>query len=61
MIAAAKQRPADQVEPLVVARNVHKSFGDNEVLKGIDLDVCRERPLSSWDLPAPGNPLSCGA
>jgi len=24
---------------LVVARNVHKSYGDNEVLKGIDLDV----------------------
>ncbi|NIX76668.1 amino acid ABC transporter ATP-binding protein [Microvirga terricola] len=28
-----------QAEPLVKARNVHKSFGDNEVLKGIDLDV----------------------
>ena len=25
--------------PLVSARNVHKSFGHNEVLKGIDLDV----------------------
>ena len=25
--------------PMVVARNVHKSFGDNEVLKGIDLEV----------------------
>ncbi|MGO4573646.1 amino acid ABC transporter ATP-binding protein [Microvirga sp. 2TAF3] len=25
--------------PLVRARNVHKSFGENEVLKGIDLDV----------------------
>jgi polar amino acid transport system ATP-binding protein len=25
--------------PLVSARNVHKSFGSNEVLKGIDLDV----------------------
>jgi polar amino acid transport system ATP-binding protein len=24
---------------LVTARNVHKSYGDNEVLKGIDLDV----------------------
>ncbi|CAM3573681.1 MULTISPECIES: amino acid ABC transporter ATP-binding protein [Rahnella] len=24
---------------LVVARNVHKSYGDNEVLKGIDLEV----------------------
>ncbi len=27
------------VEPLVRARNVHKSFGPLEVLKGIDLDV----------------------
>ncbi|HWQ09316.1 MAG TPA: ATP-binding cassette domain-containing protein, partial [Holophaga sp.] len=26
-------------KPLVRARNVHKSFGSNEVLKGIDLDV----------------------
>lgn len=26
-------------EPLVRARNVQKSYGDNEVLKGIDLDV----------------------
>lgn len=26
-------------EPLVRARNVRKSYGDNEVLKGIDLDV----------------------
>ena len=31
--------PATAPEPLVRARNVHKSFGDNEVLKGIDLDV----------------------
>ncbi|PLR39692.1 ectoine/hydroxyectoine ABC transporter ATP-binding protein EhuA [Chimaeribacter californicus] len=27
------------VRPLVQARNVHKSYGDNNVLKGIDLDV----------------------
>lgn len=27
------------VQPLVQARNVQKSYGDNEVLKGIDLDV----------------------
>ena len=30
---------APNVHPLVRARNVHKSFGANEVLKGIDLDV----------------------
>lgn len=29
----------DLNQPLVQARNVHKRFGDNEVLKGIDLDV----------------------
>lgn len=27
------------IQPLVRARNVQKSYGDNEVLKGIDLDV----------------------
>ncbi|MFP3449302.1 ATP-binding cassette domain-containing protein, partial [Pseudomonas sp. SIMBA_067] len=26
-------------EPLVCARNVQKNYGDNQVLKGIDLDV----------------------
>ena len=35
----ASQAAAAAIEPLVRARNVHKSFGDNEVLKGIDLDV----------------------
>jgi polar amino acid transport system ATP-binding protein len=28
-------------EPLVRAEQVHKSFGANEVLKGVDLDVAR--------------------
>lgn len=28
-----------ETQPLVRARNVQKSYGDNEVLKGIDLDV----------------------
>jgi polar amino acid transport system ATP-binding protein len=37
-VAATKVIPATN-EPLVRARNVHKSFGDNEVLKGIDLHV----------------------
>lgn len=26
-------------EPLIKIRDLHKSFGDNQVLKGIDLDV----------------------
>lgn len=30
---------AETGKPLVRARNVHKRFGDNEVLKGIDMDV----------------------
>lgn len=30
---------SDEQAPLVIARNVHKSYGENEVLKGIDLDV----------------------
>ena len=33
------QPSTESQSPLVVARNVHKSYGDNEVLKGIDLDV----------------------
>ena len=33
------QPTLESQSPLVVARNVHKSYGDNEVLKGIDLDV----------------------
>ncbi|QMV52547.1 amino acid ABC transporter ATP-binding protein [Ewingella americana] len=33
------QHTLESQAPLVVARNVHKSYGDNEVLKGIDLDV----------------------
>ena len=33
------QQTLESQSPLVVARNVHKSYGDNEVLKGIDLDV----------------------
>ena len=39
MSALLQTAPETTVEPLVRARNVHKSFGDNEVLKGIDLDV----------------------
>jgi ABC-type histidine transport system ATPase subunit len=27
------------MEPMVVARNVHKRYGEIEVLKGIDLEV----------------------
>ena len=33
------QPTLESQSPLVVARNVHKSYGDNEVLKGIDLEV----------------------
>ena len=38
MLAAGTELEAG-LRPLVIARNVHKSFGENEVLKGIDLDV----------------------
>ncbi|KAB0266387.1 amino acid ABC transporter ATP-binding protein [Microvirga brassicacearum] len=39
MTAPIPTKAITAARPLVVARNVHKSFGDNEVLKGIDLDV----------------------
>ena len=45
MISTATERKNDETpmgeSPVVVARNVHKSFGRLEVLKGIDLDVRR--------------------
>jgi polar amino acid transport system ATP-binding protein len=39
MTAALSINAVEAVEPLVQARNVHKAFGEVEVLKGIDLDV----------------------
>ncbi|GAB3626710.1 Glutamine transport ATP-binding protein GlnQ [Pandoraea terrae] len=40
MNSITNQSPTpSETRPLVRARNVHKRFGDNEVLKGIDLDV----------------------
>jgi polar amino acid transport system ATP-binding protein len=39
MTAALSINRVQAVEPLVQARNVHKAFGEVEVLKGIDLDV----------------------
>ncbi len=39
MNAALKPVQAPDAAPLVCARNVHKSFGSNEVLKGINMDV----------------------
>jgi polar amino acid transport system ATP-binding protein len=39
MSAVAETIVPVTTDPLVQARNVHKSFGSNEVLKGIDLDV----------------------
>ncbi|WP_305883663.1 amino acid ABC transporter ATP-binding protein [Alsobacter ponti] len=38
-LSRASLAPDTVAAPLVRARNVHKSFGANEVLKGIDLDV----------------------
>lgn len=37
---------ADTSLPMVIAKNVHKSFGHNEVLKGIDLEVARGSVVS---------------
>jgi polar amino acid transport system ATP-binding protein len=39
MTAAVEKNVPAVGEPVVRARNVHKAFGANEVLKGIDLDV----------------------
>jgi len=41
--AVATNPPAEL--PIVLARNVHKSFGDTEVLRGIDLEVARGEVL----------------
>lgn len=40
-MSADNQTSPDTTEPVVVATDVHKSFGDLEVLKGIDLHVDR--------------------
>lgn len=40
------QRPLDAIgegEPIISFRNVHKSFGDKHILRGIDLDIDRGR------------------
>jgi polar amino acid transport system ATP-binding protein len=39
MMAALKTANEGETAPLVRARDVHKAFGPNKVLKGIDLDV----------------------
>jgi polar amino acid transport system ATP-binding protein len=36
---AASALPAGTTDPVVRLEGVHKSFGDNEVLRGIDLEV----------------------
>ncbi|WP_125775542.1 amino acid ABC transporter ATP-binding protein [Antribacter gilvus] len=35
------ETPVDDAAPLLVARGLHKAFGDNQVLRGIDLEVYR--------------------
>ena len=40
------QNPSEgALDPLVKIRNVHKSFGEIEVLKGIDLDIARQETV----------------
>lgn len=38
-MSQVQDMPEQAVTPLIRARNVHKHFGDNHVLRGIDLDV----------------------
>lgn len=38
---ARHDQQSDKGAPLVTIRDLHKRFGDNEVLKGIDIDVAR--------------------
>ncbi len=48
-------------KPLVVARNVHKSFDHLEVLKGIDLDVMPGEVVVILGPQARENQPSCAA
>jgi ABC-type polar amino acid transport system ATPase subunit len=44
--SAESTAPAATTEPVVRLEGVHKSFGDNEVLRGIDLEVHRGEVLT---------------
>ncbi|HKT95170.1 MAG TPA: ATP-binding cassette domain-containing protein, partial [Paraburkholderia sp.] len=37
--ARATQTPAQSTESKLIARDIHKRYGDNEVLKGVSLDA----------------------
>lgn len=39
-------RSADAGAPVLTVRGLHKSFGENEVLRGIDLEVRRGRVVA---------------
>ncbi len=41
---------------MIELQDVHKAFGDNEVLRGVDLTVPTGRAWSSSAAPAPANP-----
>ena len=44
--STSAQRPLDQIadgEPIISFRDVHKSFGDKHILRGITLDFPRGR------------------
>ena len=43
---AESTAPAATTEPVVRLEGVHKSFGDNDVLRGIDLEVRRGEVLT---------------
>ena len=36
----------DKQEVMLRMHDIHKAFGDNEVLKGIDIEVCRGEVLA---------------
>ncbi len=47
--------------PEIEVRGLHKSFGANEVLRGIDLEIGQGEVVCVIGPPAPASPRCCAA
>ena len=45
----------------LIADNIHKAFGDHEVLKGVSLSVARGEVVTLIGASAPASPPFCAA
>ena len=61
LVGARPGRKISMTDEVVSADGVHKRFGRNEVLKGIDLTVNAARSCACWARPARASRRSCAA